>query len=336
MELVRTPSNPIPEGCEVSRITARDGAPLRVAYWRARRPDPHGTVCIMQGRAEFIEKYAEVVGELLERGFAVVAFDWRGQGGSFRALSDPKKGHVRSFKHYRRDVEAVNERILQRLCPGPFFGLAHSMGGAIALDLARIGALQFSRLVITAPMLGLMIPKLRRSIIGARVLYLLGMGGSYIPGGGATSVATKPFAGNPLTSDRVRYERNAEIAASLRNGAIGDPTIGWSNAAFRHMQRLAEPRAALDIRIPTLIVAAGSDTVCDTRATERFGAGLKGGGVIVIPGARHEILMERDAIRGQFWAAFDAFIPGSHVVEALAASRSNAQTRSGAERSPTA
>jgi lysophospholipase len=31
----------------------------------------------------------------------------------------------------------------------------------------------------------------------------------------------------------------------------------------------------------------------------------------VIPGARHEILMERDAIRAQFWAAFDAFIPGS-------------------------
>ena len=32
---------------------------------------------------------------------------------------------------------------------------------------------------------------------------------------------------------------------------------------------------------------------------------------IVIPGARHEILMEREAIREQFWAAFDAFIPGS-------------------------
>lgn len=331
MELVHTPDNPIPEGYEVSRITASDGAPLRVAYWPARRPNPLGTVCIMQGRAEFIEKYAEVVGELLERGFAVVAFDWRGQGRSFRALSDPKKGHVRSFRHYRRDVEAVNERVLQRLCPGPFFGLAHSMGGAIALDLARIGALQFTRLVVTAPMLGLsMVANLRRSTMGARALFLMGMGGSYIPGGGATSVATKPFAGNPLTSDRARYERNAEIAAALRDGAIGDPTIAWANAAFRHMKRLAEPRAALDIRIPTLILAAGSDMVCDSRETERFGAGLKGGGVIVIPGARHEILMERDAIRGQFWAAFDAFIPGSHVLEALAASRSNA------ERSPTA
>jgi lysophospholipase len=327
MQLVHAPTNPIPEGYEVSRITARDGAPLRVAYWRARRSDPLGTVCILQGRAEFIEKYAEVVGELLERGFAVVAFDWRGQGGSFRALGDAKKGHVRTFRHYQRDLEAVNARILQRLCPGPFFGLAHSMGGAIALDLARIGALQLSRLVITAPMLGLLaVRNPRRSALAARALSLVGLGQSYIPGGGATSLATKPFAGNPLTADRARYERNAEVAAALRDGAIGDPTIGWANAAFRHMLRLEDPRAALDIRIPTLIVAAGADPLCDTRATERFGARLKGGGVIVIPGARHEILMERDAIRAQFWAAFDAFVPGSHMLEALAASRSTTGT----------
>jgi lysophospholipase len=27
-------------------------------------------------------------------------------------------------------------------------------------------------------------------------------------------------------------------------------------------------------------------------------------------GSRHEILQERDSIREQFWAAFDAFVPG--------------------------
>jgi lysophospholipase len=323
MELVHTPRNPIPDGCEVSRITASDGAPLRVAYWRARRSDPLGTVCILQGRAEFIEKYAEVTTELLERGFAVVAFDWRGQGRSFRALRDAKKGHVRSFRHYQRDLEAVNERILQKLSPGPIFGLAHSMGGAIALELARIGALPFSRLVVTAPMLGLCaVPRMRRLALTTRGLSLFGLGGSYIPGGGATSIATKPFADNPLTGDRARYERNAEVAAALGDGAIGDPTIGWVAAALRHMMRLEDPRAALAIRIPTLVVAAGTDPLCETRATERFATMLKGGGLIVVPGAKHEILMERDPIRAQFWAAFDAFVPGSHAVEALAASRS--------------
>ena len=46
-------------------------------------------------------------------------------------------------------------------------------------------------------------------------------------------------------------------------------------------------------------------------AIERLAAELRAGGQIVIPGARHELLMERDRVREQFFAAFDAFIPGS-------------------------
>ena len=33
---------------------------------------------------------------------------------------------------------------------------------------------------------------------------------------------------------------------------------------------------------------------------------------LVIAGAKHEILQERDEIRDQFWAAFDAYVPGSN------------------------
>ena len=96
-----------------------------------------------------------------------------------------------------------------------------------------------------------------------------------------------PFDGNLLTSDPTRYARNADLAAALGEVPSAKPTIGWVAAAFRVMAQLQEPRAALDVRIPTLIVAAGGDAIVDTRAAERFGQGLKGGGVIVIPGARH-------------------------------------------------
>ncbi|TVR06177.1 MAG: alpha/beta hydrolase [Salinarimonadaceae bacterium] len=314
MLLTPTPSNPIPEGGEVAQVTARDGTPLRAAFWPARTDTPLGTVCIMQGRAEFIEKYAEVVEELLTRGFAVAAFDWHGQGGSWRALREARKGHVASFRHYRRDLQAIAERMARWHFPAPFFGLAHSMGGAIALDAARVGKLPFERLVVTAPMLGLAgLKRPRLTAVTARVLARLGFARLWIPGGRETPPTAHPFAGNPLTGDRRRYERNAEIAAAYREGAIGEPTIGWVAAAFRTMARLASPRAALAIRTPTLIVAAGADEICETAVAEQFGRRLKGGGVIVIPGARHEILMERDAIRAQFWAAFDAFIPGSQT-----------------------
>ncbi len=313
MQLVETASNTIPDGGQVMRVTARDGAPLRAVYWPARREEPLGTVCILQGRAEFIEKYCETVADLLARGFAVVTFDWRGQGRSYRALRQAKKGHIGSFRHFHRDMQAIRERLLERLCPRPFFALAHSMGGAIALDMARRGMSPFERMVLCAPMLGIArLGSPRRTALMARAIAGLGLGRLWIPGGGATSQATRPFDGNPLTSDPKRYARNADLASALGDGAIGEPTIGWVAAAFKLMAQLQEPRAALDIRIPTLIIGAGADAIVDTRATERFGQGLKGGGVIVIPGARHEILMERDQIRDQLFAAFDAFIPGTH------------------------
>jgi lysophospholipase len=87
--------------------------------------------------------------------------------------------------------------------------------------------------------------------------------------------------------------------------------VAWIHGAFRYMKRFADPRFGLKVRVPTLIIAAGSDPVCATPATERLAARLKAGRALVIPGARHEIMMERDEIREQFWAAFDAFIPGS-------------------------
>ena len=62
--------------------------------------------------------------------------------------------------------------------------------------------------------------------------------------------------------------------------------------------------------MPTLVIAAGRDPVVSTPAIERFAARLKTGAALVLPTARHEILMETDEIRARFRAAFDAFVPG--------------------------
>ena len=38
---------------------------------------------------------------------------------------------------------------------------------------------------------------------------------------------------------------------------------------------------------------------------------LRAGSHLIVPGARHEMLMEQDRFRGQVLAAFDAFVPGT-------------------------
>ena len=51
--------------------------------------------------------------------------------------------------------------------------------------------------------------------------------------------------------------------------------------------------------------------IVSTAAIEQFAIRLRAGAHLVVPGARHEIMMEQDRFRAQFWAAFEAFVPGT-------------------------
>lgn len=307
MQLLETAGNPIPAGAEVMAVRTRDGATLRVAAWPPPGPADRGTILILPGRAEFIEKYLEIVGELRARGFRVVAFDWRGQGGSDRALPDRGRGHVRHFEDFRLDVEAVTQACIP--ASRPVFALAHSMGGCIALIGASQGWLDVDRLVALGPMVSLSLirhHRLARAL--ARILAGMGLSTRFVPGGSGRSISTLPFEGNRLCGDRGRYERNALVATALGSGAIGAPTIGWLVAAYRAMDLLAAPGAAASIGMPVLVVAGGDDPICSTPAIERFARDLPRGTLLTVPGSRHEILMETDALRATFWEAFDAFV----------------------------
>lgn len=316
LSLRSTPGNPVPPGSTLVPVRTADGRELRAAYWRPEGRATKGTVCLIQGRAEFIEKYYETIGDLRRRGFCVVAFDWRGQGESSRDVADPHKGHVGRFDQYRLDLEAVAEAVMVPLLPEPHVCLAHSMGGCVALTGALEGWLPFSRIVTVAPMLSIRMVRWPALASGlARALHGLGFGRRYVPFGSAVSIATQPFLNNRLSRDPARYARNAEAARTVGAGAVGDPTIAWLAEAFRAMRRLRDPRVPPRIDLPVLIVAAGADPVCGTWTTERFGARLRAGRVVVLPDARHEILSERDAIRQDFFAAFDAFVPGSEERE---------------------
>ena len=89
-----SPDNPCPAGAIVEALTTRDGITLRTARWPSLSPHPKGTVCLFQGRSEFIEKYFELIRELRARGFAVATLDWRGQGGSDRLLRQGNGGDL--------------------------------------------------------------------------------------------------------------------------------------------------------------------------------------------------------------------------------------------------
>ncbi len=313
MALLFTVDNPVPPGAVEQDIHAADGVRLRTAFWRSPS-NGRGTVAVLGGRGEFIEKYYEVVGDLLSRGFAVASLDWRGQGGSERPLRNPRKGHVEDFSFYGRDLEAFVASVLRPHCPPPWFGLCHSMGAAIALMVDEAGRCPFERLVLTSPMIAA-----KRVNHGGPMRFVLealdavGVGAAFVPGEGSGNLWSAPFDGNVLTTDPVRFARIARLAKDAPHLGLGGPTVGWAHAAFRLWNRLGELNFPRRLRTPTLIVASGADKVVDTPAIESFATRLAIGGIIVIDGAEHEILIERDVFRDQFWAAFDKFIPGSRA-----------------------
>jgi lysophospholipase len=311
MKLVSIPANPAPEDAVTGTLQTPDGVSLRYARWLPP-PSRKGTVCVFQGRAEFIEKYFETVRDLRARGFAVATLDWRGQGLSDRPLVDRQKGYVRDFYQYGIDLDTFMDQVVLPDCPPPIYAIGHSMGGAILLRACHDGRRWFDRIVLSAPMIDL--PKKSQSMFARpalKLMKLLGRRSAYIPGADDQPIARQKFLGNVLTSDPVRFARNVAILEAEPALGLGGPTVGWADAALRAMKKFASPSYPAALRQPILIVAAGHDQVVSTSAIENFAGNLLAGAHLILAGAKHEILQEQDQYRGQFWAAFDAFVPGT-------------------------
>src|SRR5690348_1435715 len=76
--LVSIPANPAPEGARAGIFETRDRVRLRYGLFPRTGTVNKGTVCLIQGRTEFIEKYFETIADLQGRGFHVATFDFRG------------------------------------------------------------------------------------------------------------------------------------------------------------------------------------------------------------------------------------------------------------------
>lgn len=312
MKLVALAKNPVPSGGTVGLFNGYDGAELRYARWDATRMPRRGTVCLLPGRAEFIEKYFEVIADLRRRGFAVATMDWRGQGASQRMLPNPLKGHVRGFWEYDRDLIRFMKDIVLPDCPPPFIGLGHSMGGNILLRNATMPGLWFERLVLTAPMIAIDERTLGATASQARayaeIASLIGMSTAYVPGGSDEVYGLRKFEGNVLTSDQERWQRTKSVLELEPSLGVGSPTVSWLRSALRSSRTIGASDFPSRINIPLLMFAAGNDTVVSTRAIEDFAVRAKVSSCILMPGSQHEILQETDAVRTRFWAAFDAYL----------------------------
>ena len=308
--LCSVPSNPVPEGARVGFFKTSDNITLRYALFPRTGPVARGTVCLVQGRTEFIEKYFETIADFQARGFAVATFDWRGQGGSERLIGNKRLGYIDTFDDYWTDLKSFHGSILLPDSPPPYYLVGHSMGGLISLLAGTRDRLMFDRMFLSAPMVALDGQPLSMGGMAsvAEFLSFAGLGRLPISRRADKSMSEKSFPDNPLTSDLKRYMRSVDVLNARPDLEVSSPTIRWVASAMRAMNETTRDHFPGSLKIPMLILAAARDQVVSSAATEQLGLRLRNGRHMVIASARHELFMENDAIRGQVFAAFDAFI----------------------------
>jgi alpha-beta hydrolase superfamily lysophospholipase len=123
---------------------AQDGKSI---YWKGWTPDntPNAVVHVIHGYAEHIDRYGNVVGELLPAGYAVFGTDHRGHG-----KSEGKRGHVMSFQEFIDDEKQFQREIIRAKFPNlPCFVLGHSMGSLIAMNFVEQSAEGIRGLVLS-------------------------------------------------------------------------------------------------------------------------------------------------------------------------------------------
>lgn len=302
MAFVRVAGNPEPEGAEAFWFEGRGGAKIRAMTAPSLGKVARGSVILCPGRTEFIEKYFEVIRELQGRGFAVFTLDWRGQGMSDRPLSNPMKGHIDSFDDAVNDLAQGLKQAGDRL-PRPHLLLAHSMGGAIALRALQTRRLEVDGALFTSPMWRIAsLKKGGRDF--ARFFTSIGAGAMLAPGQ-AGKWRKESFRSNPVTHDRERHARSQALVLQDSRLALAGVTLGWLTAASEAMDGFVQAGALAHLRCPVVILSAGDDSLVDNESHEIIAKALPNARRVIMNGAKHEIMMEKNEIREGFWRAFD-------------------------------
>ncbi|EEW25725.1 alpha/beta fold hydrolase [Rhodobacter ferrooxidans] len=293
----------IAEGPEDGRtfwLTTADEVRLRAGLWHGN--GPRGTVILLPGRTEYIEKYGRIARDLAASGYATLTFDCRGQGLADRLLADPMAGHVQDFAEYQRDLDALLTAADAQGLPEPRYLLSHSMGGCIALRGLMRG-IKVQAAAFSAPMWGISIAAWMRPFasVFSTMSVWFNQAHRYAPGtGGKTYLAEAEFAGNILTKDSETWDYMKRQALTHPELTLGGPSMGWLHAALMECHALSmmpSPPVAAYCALGT------SERVVDTGPVHLRMAAWPRGRLDLIPGSEHEVMMEVPVTRSRFIAS---------------------------------
>jgi len=282
----------------------------RLAEQHEQEAEPNrGWVFIAPGRVESYLKYQEITLELVAAGYSVAMLDHRGQGHSDRLTDHHQQGHVGRFSDYARDFAEWVQLLQPRIGDAPAYILAHSMGCAIAALYLQTYAGSdeypfnpFQKAAFSAPMCGIKTKPFPFWVAKPLTKALASMNSIFAPrkqwyAPTTGDYVTLPFVENELTHSENRYQWFSQMYADHPTIKVGGPTNHWVAEAIAAARQVV--LNAKRITIPVLVLQGSEDAIVAAEPQQQFTSALPNAASKLVPvaGARHEILMESDAIR---------------------------------------
>ncbi|MFT6070909.1 MAG: lysophospholipase [Bacteriovoracaceae bacterium] len=286
---------PFFESGSTDSFKAKDGVEL--SFHRIEKGNKK-LIFIMTGRTEPISKYKEVVYDLKDAGFDFLLLDSRGQGNSERELKDKQKGWVGSYKDYLTDIDELFKREELKSKYSEIVFLGHSMGAAIGLRYAELNPGLFSKIIVNSPMIELKLNDKNERLVATlmRINVLMGKGKDYIPGGGPAQAEGR-FEENRVTSSQSRFEMARVLEREDPSLIMGASTNQWVLEGIKLGRKTYRKRKKL-AKTPILLFQAGIEHFSRYKRQDKLCQELVNCEGHLIEEAKHEILMERDSIRG--------------------------------------
>lgn len=316
-----------PKGWRWHNFTSPQGRKLRFGSVAPQGSVPDAVVIGLQGLSEFTEKYFEVAHELLGHNLSFWMLDWQGQGKSHRHLRNTHKRHSEGFEQDVLDLHYFIMEYVKHSAVHPDVGriplvmLGHSMGANIGLRYLHDYPDMFACAAFTAPLFGVkalsVLPMGWQEDLTSLCAELFDQTYLEVGGGNWNAVQRDNPKKNIYSSDPARSAVHNVWCLHDPALQVGNVTYVWLKHAVQSCAVIRRKDYLKNIKAPCLFALSGHEKLTDNKAATKAIKALPNAETIMLDTARHEILMESDAVRSAFFAAFYDFIKKNNIKERL-------------------
>ena len=218
-------------------------------FWESDVPDsPRAHVGVVHGYMDHSGRYRGVIDALVQEGFAVHAFDYRGHG-----QSGGRRGHVDRFDEYVDDLDLFWRRMHDAADGKRSFLLGHSHGALISILWQERRPDDLAGLIVSSPFLRFAFKPPWAKVIAGKVL------GRVVP----WLPVKHELSPEDLTRDP---ELQRQVAKDHLYNHVATPRW-FSEVADAQLKAMSLAPA---ISVPSLVFWGSQDRIADSSAAREF------------------------------------------------------------------